>query len=108
MPADPPESDWKLFRKYKDEMLEALTGRINDASKEILDNANRSQHERYLNLYDHIDKSNRIIGNCFNDWRRSTFGIFASQLARQNLIPRELWDALTDATRQRIERLRDF
>ena len=65
------ESDWKYLRKIEADLLATLCNRINTKSQKILNEGSLSEHEKYLNLYRHIKKSDKIIADCFNDWRRS-------------------------------------
>jgi hypothetical protein len=80
------EGDWKYLRKISDELLSTLCARINHRSAEILSSTEEGEHARYLKLYRHIEESDRIIGFCFNDWRRSTLFQRAVSLRRQGLL----------------------
>lgn len=108
MTRDCEEADWKLLRKHQAAMLEALAARINRESARILEASERGEVERYRTLSRHMEDSDRIIASCFDDWRRSTMMIFGSNLMRENLIPADVWDALSEDTRRRLEGLRDL
>ena len=54
-----------------DEMLHTLCYRINQKAVDIVTAEGKNPHEKYLELYRHIKKSDRIVADCFNDWRRS-------------------------------------
>lgn len=45
------ESDWKYLRKREGDMLSTLCGRINEQSKDILNDQSESEHEKYLKMY---------------------------------------------------------
>ncbi len=65
------ESDWKYLRKRQDDMLNTLCLIINQKAKAIVESTGKSEHKKYLWLYNHIRKSDKIIADCFNDWSRS-------------------------------------
>jgi hypothetical protein len=88
------ERDWKFLREIHDEMLHRLCSDINRDAAEIACADGPSSHEQYLKLYRHIHDSDAIIGECFNDWRRSTLSIKILKLRRQGL--------LTDSHVQRL------
>lgn len=66
-----PEADWKYMRRLFPELLDRLCTRINAQTAELLADSSLSQHERYLKVYNYMRTSDRIVGECFNDWRRS-------------------------------------
>jgi len=65
------EADWKYMRRLSPELLNRLCARINAETASILADMSLSEHERYLKVYKHIHESDRIVAECFNDWRRS-------------------------------------
>jgi len=66
-----PERDWKYIKSIHDEMLCALCDRINRESSALLASREGTAHARYLRLYKHIQESDSVIGDCFNDLKRS-------------------------------------
>lgn len=67
------ESDWKYLKKLKPILLERACANINKEAELILENKeNRDQYQVYLALYDHYQKKDDMIADCFNDYRRST------------------------------------
>lgn len=99
------ESDWKAFRKYRNEMLEALAHRINAEAREILADEETSELDRYYRLFDHLRASDERVARCFDDWRRSTLPITACALLREDLVSEELWNQLNPDTRERLKTL---
>jgi len=97
------ESDWKYLRKREAEMLSTLCGRINEQSKDILNNQSESEHEKYLKMYDHIKKSDKIIADCFNDWRRSNLWLKIQSLRKHDLLTNEHLDQISAGVRALIE-----
>lgn len=80
------EKDWKYMRSIEKELLHTLCSRINDKAVEIATKASGNPHERYLELFTHIRESDKIVANCFNDWRRSTLRIRIFSLCAAGLL----------------------
>jgi len=97
------ESDWKYLRKREGDMLSTLCGRINEQSKDILNDQSVSEHEKYLKLYKHIEKSDKIVGDCFNDWRRSNIWLKIQFLRKYDLLTDVHLDQMSDGVRALIE-----
>ncbi len=97
------ESDWKYLRKRELDMLSTLFGRINEQSKDILNDQSASEHEKYLKMYDHIKKSDKIVADCFNDWRRSNIWLKIQYLRRYDLLTDEHLDQMSNGVRTLIE-----
>jgi len=43
-----PEKDWKYLKKIEPDMLATVCGRINERSKTILNEKDKSEHKKYL------------------------------------------------------------
>jgi hypothetical protein len=97
------ESDWKYLRKRNKDMLSTLCGRINEQSKNIINDQFVSEHEKYLKLYDHIKKSDKIIADCFNDWRRSNIWLKIQFLRKHDLLTNEHLDQMSDGVKVLVE-----
>ena len=91
-----PERDWKYLRKIQPEMLESLCRRINQQVGKLLKKSMPSEHERYLQLYRHIEKSDQIVTNCFNDWRRSNIWLKITALRQEGLLTDEHLSHISD------------
>lgn len=83
------ERDWKYLRSVRAELLNALCTRINDKTVQILGDGSRSPHERHQAAYKHIQKSDRIVADCFDDWRRSTLWLKVVALQKHHLLKPE-------------------
>lgn len=96
-----PERDWKYLRSIEPELLAELCRRINKQSSEILSSSQfENEHLKYLALYTHIEDSDKIVANCFNDWRRSTISLIVRLLKKQNLLTEEHIGKLSDDARK--------
>lgn len=103
------EKDWKYMRSIKDELLQELCSRINRQSKQILDDETKTEHRRYGDLYGHIKDSDRIVAECFNDWRRSRLGERIISLRYHKLLTDEHIKELTDSGQEwlaNVEKMR--
>ncbi len=66
------EQDWKHLSRLKASALERLCRRILDEAQAIIVGAGEGEHHRaYLALYRHLQKQDRLIADCFDDWSRS-------------------------------------
>ncbi|MDA3873509.1 MAG: hypothetical protein PF795_06080 [Kiritimatiellae bacterium] len=97
-----PERDWKTMRKMKGGLLEELAERITRRSREILDSEPGSELDRYRMLYRHLEESDKIIAQCFDDWRRSTLPIRLFSLRRHGLLPDERMEQLSEEVQERL------
>jgi hypothetical protein len=100
-----PESDWKIFRELRlvalDRFCERALARITEAAAD----PGKTNHARYLTIWDVMSEHDKVIAHAFNDVRRST--AFLTLVAIQSL------DVLTAEELARfspetVERLRAF
>ncbi len=108
MTFSPPERDWKYIRKIKNDLLASLCKRINDESMDILGDEKGSEYDRYLALYRHIKKSDRIIGDCFDDFKRSNLFMKLAHLQFHQILKDEHLVNLSPETRAKLEALAAF
>ncbi len=101
-----PERDWKQLRKFNPDMLNALCLRINQQADRIIQSSEKSDHKKYLELFKHIQDSDDIVANCFNDWRRSNITIKISYLLANGLLTDDHIQQLSDETQEQIKVLR--
>jgi len=99
-----PEKDWKYLRNIREELLSDLCKKINQDAVAILGSECGSEHNKYLKLYKHIEVSDRIVADCFNDWRRSNLWLKLPLLRRHNLLTDEHITNLTDESRELLNR----
>ncbi len=92
----------------KPELLNTLCARIHKQAESIIKSTDKSEHEKYLDLYEYIQDSDDIVARCFNDWRRSNISMKISQLLAENLLTDEHIQNLSDETKEIIESLRAF
>ena len=99
-----PERDWKYLRKIQQEMLSTLCARINRQAMDLLQSQAESEHERYRSLYQHVKDSDRIVADCFDDWRRSNIWLKIPALRREGLLTNEHLSEMSDEIKDLLER----
>ena len=65
------ERDWKRLRNLKPLALERLCVRVLEDMERISSNASLTPHERYLAIYDLIQRRDKDIGRIFDGLSRS-------------------------------------
>ncbi|HAM53343.1 MAG TPA: hypothetical protein DCP92_22610 [Nitrospiraceae bacterium] len=105
MSAPIPEKDWKYLKNIRVGLLSSLCERINNNAMEILQSVELSSCEKYRALFQHIEDSNKIVAQCFDDWRRSNIWLKVAELNRNNVLTEEHVRHLSEETRQRIKRM---
>jgi len=90
------ERDWKYLRSIKDDLLATLCAHINRQAQEILQRPHVAEAEKYRQLYRHMEASDQIVAECFDDWRRSTMWITVRILAGHGLLQSEHIRHLTE------------
>lgn len=84
--------------------LDRLCRRILQDSGKIIARAGEGEHHQaYLALYRHIHASDRILGNCFNDWKRSQALTILINWRFENLLTEEEFAAFSEGTRGIVE-----
>ena len=104
----PPERDWKYMKKVKEDLLADLCEQINGQAMDILKSEANSQHEKYGRLYRHVEVSDAIISDCFDDWRRSTLLMKLLALHRHGLLTSDHMQHLSEETQKILKALKDL
>ena len=102
MSGSTPERDWKYMKGIKDHLLAVLCQQINKKSIAILNENKGSEYERYLRNFKHIQNSDRIISECFDDWRRSSLIQKLIALQYYDLLTNEQAEQLSDETQLKL------
>jgi len=104
----PPERDWKYMRKVKEDLIADLCEQINGQAMDILKSEAKSERERYGLLYRHVQESDDIVANCFDDWRRSTLLMKLVALKRHGLLTSDHIQHLSEETQKRLKALEEL
>jgi len=100
--ADIPERDWKYLSSIKGQMLEDLSRRINDEVRRILGNQKISEDEKRRKVYSLVQDRDRVVADCFDDWRRSRIMERCWALRRHRLLTQQHLDHLAPDTQKGI------
>jgi len=100
-----PEIDWKYLRSVQSELLSSLCERINRKAMEILRSGDMAEHDKYKTLYQHMQHSDEIVAECFNDWRRSNILFKLIILQNNSLLTKEHIRHLSDETKDLLKSL---
>ncbi|MDP3980942.1 MAG: hypothetical protein Q8Q33_06000 [Chlamydiota bacterium] len=103
-----PESDWKYMSKIKTDLLNRLCEKIRKQSVAIFQEEDSSEYERYLKNYKHIQDSDKIVAECFNDWRRSTLFMRLAAIQHYELLSQEQFERLSVDTQKKLNAFRDI
>jgi hypothetical protein len=66
------ESDWKRFRQLRTVALERFCQKILSEVESAAADDSKNFHQRYLDIYEIIERRDKEIADAFNDPRRST------------------------------------
>lgn len=66
------EADWKRLRAVKEAALQRYCERVLRDADAIVSDTTRTPHQRYLALFDLMQKRDRELANAFDEMSRST------------------------------------
>jgi len=99
------EKDWKYLRSIKDDLLDALCLKINEKAVKIVRAENMSDYDKYLALFKHVNDSDKLVADCFDDWRRSNLWFKLPLLQRHKILNDEHLANLSAESRELIFRV---
>ncbi|MEK6796295.1 MAG: hypothetical protein AABZ39_16060 [Spirochaetota bacterium] len=99
------ESDWKYISSISKELVKRTYGVSIDKISEIIENNNTDSTDKYKKIHKEINKTNKIIDLCFNDWRRSQFTRIVLQLKYNNIIDENEYNQLSEEMKNRINKI---
>ncbi len=104
MPPNFPETDWKTLSRLKPLALDRLCERILQEASGIIAGASAGEHHRaYLDLYQYIERSDQMLGDCFNDWSRSQALHILINWRAEKLLTEEEFTAFSAETRSTVD-----
>lgn len=98
-----PENDWKRFKDVKRVALERFCERILVECREVLEDRDRSAHDRYLELFRLMKERDRELAGVFDYHSRSKTVMQLIAMRRLNVVSGEDLLSLSSETRNRIE-----
>jgi hypothetical protein len=99
------ESDWKLLRQLHSVALERFCQRILEELERINSDSAKSFHQRYLDIFDVIERRDKEIAQAFNDIRRSTALTQLTAIQSHGLLTKEEFLRFTPETCRVVEAL---
>ena len=99
------ESDWKIFRELRQVALERFCQRVLTEIEGMSSDANKSFHERYLEVYRHIEQQDSELGRAFDAPRRSQALTQLAVISSLGLIEPEELMRFTEETRNTVAAL---
>ena len=100
MDRDLQERDWKLLRQVATVALERFCGRVLRQAAAISNAPDKSNHERYLELYQLMKEQDRDLASAFNDHRRSTMLQKLAWIYSLGLLTEDEFGAFSEVTRE--------
>ncbi|HEX7037445.1 MAG TPA: hypothetical protein VF210_16860 [Pseudomonadales bacterium] len=98
-----PEADWKVFRRLRVDALERFCGNVLNRISELAAEPGKSKHERYLAVFEEIERSERQLAMAFDDPRRSRMIEQLRIMVGLGLIDDEELGELSEDTRHRVQ-----
>jgi len=103
MSRDIAESDWKVLRKLHPVALDRFCRRIIDEIESVVADSSRSHHQRYLAIYQLVERRDGEIADAFNDMRRSRAMMRICHLRNLGLLSDEEFARFSEKTRGAVQ-----
>src|SRR5438874_2232402 len=101
------ESDWKLFRQLRTLALDRFCQRVlADVGRLVADNG-QSSHERYLAVFELLQRRDEELAAAFNDPRRLTALVQLARIRAERLLTEEEFAGFSPETRAAVQVLLD-
>jgi hypothetical protein len=105
MSQDVRESDWKAFRELREAALDRFCKRVLKEVSRLSEDASRSHHERYRDVYRLLRERDEELALAFDDPRRSRMMWQLASIARHDLLKPDELARFSPETRETIESL---
>ncbi len=103
MMRDIPESDWKLLRQLHPLALDRFCQRVLSEVARLSSATEVNPHERYLAVFDLINRRNDEMADALDDMRRSTALLRLACIQSHRLLSDDEFGRFTTATRDAVE-----
>ena len=98
----PSERDWKLLRKMAPVALERFCERVLAEAARIANAPDKTNHERYLELYRFLQAQDRDLASAFDDRRRSTALVKLAWIYSLDLLTGEEYGEFSEEARDAV------
>lgn len=99
------ESDWKIFKPLREAALERFCQRVLDEVQRIAADVAPTQHERYVAIYQLLQKRDQEIVRVFDFLRRSTALAQIAAFRNRGLLTEDELNRFSEETREIVDRL---
>ncbi len=90
------ESEWKKFKKLKDKCLERYCSAVLEEAQELCNLSDKSNHERYIDLYQLMRNRDKELGRAFDGLSRSKAHPQLLMMYRMGLVEENELDVLSE------------
>jgi len=97
-----PERDWKTLRRLTTRLLDRFCQKVLDEAVRLGEGSTQTSHERYLNLYRYLKKQDHLLGEAFDDHKRSTAFFKLANIYSLGLVTEEEFAEFSEETRDVI------
>jgi hypothetical protein len=99
------EADWKVLRRVHPLALERYCERVLSEIERVTHNSAQSTHQRYLDVFQIVERRDREMASIFNDPRRSNALTMLARIRAAGLLTEDEFSNLSPETRTAIELL---
>ena len=96
------ESEWKKFKRLKEICLERYCKAVLDETNEVCRTEEKSNHERYIELYKLIRERDKELGRAFDGLSRSKAHFQLLAMYRMGLVTEDELDVFEPETKDHI------
>lgn len=97
------ETDWQLFHQLHFVALERYCQRVLDEIARHSSDPGKSSHERYLAVFQLIQRRDRELADIFDDQRRSTASRQLACMQSHELLSKEEFGRFSSQTRKAVQ-----
>lgn len=99
------ESDWKKFKKVRDNALDRFCRRVLDECESICRDEGKTAHERYGTLYGHLQDRDKEMSWAFDDFRRSSVVLCLMLMHKHGLLTEEEIQDFSEDVQRSLEQV---
>jgi len=105
MRPDMNETDWKVLRRVDPHALERFCGRVLGEVERIMHNGALSHHERYVEIFNLMQRRDGDIARLFDDPKRSRALTMLAHMRSDGVLTEEEFSSLSHQTRNAVHML---
>jgi len=96
------ESEWKKFKKLKDKCLQRYCSAVLEEAQELCNLSDKSNHERYIDLYQLMRNRDKDLGRAFDGLSRNKAHSQLLMMYRMGLVEENELDVFEPETKDHI------